>query len=403
MRRKLKIAFILFITAVSFLGGAIFSGKALLDRRNAELKVALKAKSDELTLLENLNTVWREGPVRREVPDYLGLCSSNSEASGCDSSFLRCNPLFLSKYIERESHALEEKWGQKIELGLYPSGLPFRAVTRSKGDRLVDDGMFYQFLLKVGQKTLTLNFSDTCNELFLPQRKYVFRAGKKTIPWDNLDRKIFVDRFRVTNFKVWLWKKEMGQRVDLKMESMAGVANRLTMKEMHQFCAFFGKQPLDVLVFMAAAEYPRNTEDPNVSIESTSHFSFSKRPYRPRALSLLKEEKEREKSCEEIYSLDCLPKFKKIDHQTKSSSWIGIHEVHGGDFEYLYNPINPAMNIKLSSIHFLTTSRNQELGKFGQWSGSAHGGSEFVLPPRSIPWTDINKGVSFRCMRLLNE
>lgn len=267
----------------------------------------------------------------------------------------------------------------------------------------------YNLDIEINGGEHSLELVDGCRETFLPQRFYRFFIANRDIlaDWDNFGRSIFVDKYRVRNWEVKLWAQEVkNDDVASRYQSKnpLGVSRELNAQEMQSYCAFFGKHILSAQVFDAVSIYPEEIDNPESKLLRGSYYSWTRRNSKADLYSVQFETKDItenniEKLCSKTYGFECLH-LNKNDLVVESTSWSGVKEIFGGDFQYLNNNINPSENLFLSSEYFTLKSRVHMTGKRGTWTGEGFTRKEFNFK-RYIK--DLKKegdfGVSFRCMR----
>lgn len=232
-----------------------------------------------------------------------------------------------------------------------------------------------------------LILADTCRDTFLPERVYAYGRGpqkkEKEFLWDNFDRKIFIDRFYVSNQQVNEWRLLSGDLSRLMTErDLWHQPAILPLSDQKKYCTYFGKRLLEAQLFDAATMAPVDTKDPR-----PEKMVYPQTPW-TRDLSKSFLGMARINPDYQLSPLDCqLAQVKGCPsdrfYSTDSATWIGMNFALGFYPESLRNPIEPKKNLKLSS-KFLTASEDEhELGLRRYWSGKP--GDE-NLPP-----------IAFRC------
>jgi hypothetical protein len=229
-----------------------------------------------------------------------------------------------------------------------------------------------------------LILTDTCRDVYLPERIYGHGQAQKDSEgfiWDNFDRKIFIDKFYVSNQKVNEWRQLTGQFDKiLKDRTKWPEPAHLDLTEQKQYCDYFGKRLLESKLFDAATMTPQDTKDP-LPIRII-------RPQTPwhRDLSKTFLGMARINADFQLTPLDCmLAQVQGCENKlftTDSASWMGMSYALGFYPESLINSIEPQKNLKVSSRALPASSTWHELGKRGNWKGLQ---SEADLP------------VAFRC------
>ncbi len=220
--------------------------------------------------------------------------------------------------------------------------------------------------------TQAMILTDTCRDTYLPERFYVQGLSKDKrdlgFIWDNFDRRIFIDKFYVSNQQINEWRLLTGQEdkviTDRKLWPSPAL---LSAKEQGQYCSYLGKRPLESHFFDAATMSPVDLKDPTPD-----------RPLRPdtpwhRDLSKTFLGMARINSDYQLTPLDCqLAQVQGCDLRfftTDSASWMGINFPLGFFPEVFVNSIEPERNLKLSSRFLPAHSEWHELGLRGSWKG----------------------------------
>jgi hypothetical protein len=229
-----------------------------------------------------------------------------------------------------------------------------------------------------------LLLTDSCRDTYLPERIYPY--GKVKDPreegflWDNFGRRIFIDRFYVTNQQVNAWRVLLGKgEFVLKDRKLWPLPALLTLKEQKQYCNYFGKKPLEAKFFDAATMTPGDLKNPLPDRVM--------RPQTPWQRDLSKSflGMARINADYQLTPLDCqLAQVQGCPVQyftTDSATWMGFNFGLGFFQEALVNTIEPELNLKSSSRLRPAASPVHELGLRDSWGGNQEPG----------------KPVAFRC------
>ncbi len=309
-----------------------------------------------------------------------------------------CNPTYLSCILKNNYFNPKIK-GRPIEYELHSQ--PKLLKRRNKRS--------YQLNMEIEGKDHTLEIVDGCRETFLPQRFYRFFVANRDIKtdWDNFGRHIYIDKYRVKNWEVQLWAQDQKREEILtryKSLNPLESARDLNKEEMKQYCEFFGKHVLSAQIFDAATIHPEEIDNPESKLLRGSYYSWVRRNSMAELYSVQFEnnditEENLNKLCVKTYGFECLH-LSKEDNLIDSSSWSGIKEVFGGDFQYLKNNINPSENLFLSSEYFTLKSKVHTTGQRGGWTGDGFTRKEFNFKEfREDLKKEGDFGVNFRCMR----
>ena len=267
----------------------------------------------------------------------------------------------------------------------------------------------YQLDIEIENQKHKVTLIDSCREIPLPKRVYPFFVAKRKVKteWDNLDRTIFVDKYRVRNWEVLRWaiaSKNNKLIEDLKNKKMLDVSDSLSPAEMTKLCSFYGKQLIDARVMDAAMIFPEEMDNPKSKLLRAPYYPWERRNSNTKLYDIQFRnaeilEKDIVDICKNSYAFECLH-LAKSDSLVDSDSWMGMKEVMGGEFQFVKNNLNPSENILLSSEYFTLKSKAHRTGVRGAWSGEGKTRKEFEFFEFN---GDLRKegefNVNFRCMR----
>ncbi|HXH76464.1 MAG TPA: hypothetical protein VNJ08_15940 [Bacteriovoracaceae bacterium] len=214
--------------------------------------------------------------------------------------------------------------------------------------------------------------SDSCRDVYLPERIYgygkVNDRREEGFVWDNFDRRIFIDKFYVSNQQVNEWhvlnKEEQKIITDRKLWPRPAL---LSIKDQKRYCSFLGKRLLEAKLFDAATMTPTDMKNP-----TPDRILRPQTPWQ-RDLSKSFLGMSRINPDYQLAPLDCqLAQVKGCDEKhftTDSTTWMGVNYALGFYPESLNNPIDPNKNVKLSSRFLLPQSEWHELGVRSSWTG----------------------------------
>jgi hypothetical protein len=216
--------------------------------------------------------------------------------------------------------------------------------------------------------------TDSCRDTFLPERIYGYGkrpASGEGFIWDNFGRRIFIDRFYVTNQMVNEFKVLTGVPATIVTDRMKWpLPAELPLAEQKKYCSFFGKRLLTAELFDAASMTP-----PDFKNTRPAKVVRSQTPWQ-RDLSKTFLGVARINPDYQLTPLDCqLAQVEGCNEKyftTDSASWMGMNFPMGFFPESLENAIDPALNLKLSSRFFPASSEWHELGVRGKWNGKEH-------------------------------
>lgn len=237
--------------------------------------------------------------------------------------------------------------------------------------------LHYGYQIEIGVRELpgfsqTMILTDSCRDVFLPERIYGYGSvnGKKDegFVWDNFDRKIFLDKFYVTNQQVNEWYVLTNQKKklinDRKLWPLPALLN---LEEQKKYCAFLGKRVLEAKLFDAATMTPADSQNPIPEKVMRPQTPWQ-RDHSKTFLGMA-----RINSDYQLTPLDCqLAQVKGCKEKyftTDSASWMGLHYSLGFFPESLINFIEQKKNLKLSSRFLGPSSEWHELGRRSSWEG----------------------------------
>lgn len=200
----------------------------------------------------------------------------------------------------------------------------------------------------------------TCHEVYLPERTYAY--GEVSDPremgviWDNAGRKIFIDKFYVSQSDVQEWKNAIGEKHEVQMPWAPA---KLSTQEQIEYCTFHGKQRLMAHFFDASQMTPVDMK--------VAHPDFIVRPDTPwqRDYNRTFFVKGREEGfrpsnadCELAQVKGCPDTY----FMTDSVSWAGVAFGLGFEEEQFFNPIDVDLTVKKSSKFQDANSKWHKLG-----------------------------------------
>ena len=218
--------------------------------------------------------------------------------------------------------------------------------------------------------------TDSCRDVYLPERIYGYgkrpQSGEGFI-WDNFGRRIFVDRFYVTNQMVNEWKILTGNSGEIEKDrSRWPQPAFLLPPDQDKYCSYFGKRVLTAEIFDASSMTPPDFKDPK-----PLKVVRAQTPWQ-RDLSKSFLGVARINPDYQLTPLDCqlaqVEGCKERYFTTDSASWMGMNFPLGFFPEALRNTIDPELNLKKSSRFEPPASPVHELGVRGHWDGKSNEG-----------------------------
>lgn len=296
-------------------------------------------------------------------------CSDIPNLNQLPNEFLQCHPHFLSCVIESDNKEINplKKFNLKfVSQKIKPTG-----------------DMQLEFLS--GKQIFSVLLENHCHRTYLPEK--IYSAGPRGVDdfvWDNLGRRIFVDKYHVNRdqFARWLGK------TDVTEPTMAETS--ATKKQQQDFCRSRKGFLLESRVLDAASMYPAASKSALV-LKSPYPWTKSNR-FDPDQVN-----------CENFLYQGC--ELKSV-YQASGLSWLGLFQTLGGPFESVENTFEGRANLKLSSVYLPKDSVFNQLGKRAFWTGQGGKLKNFVFKEfySEDLVGDIDSkqeyGVAFRCFYL---
>ncbi|MEK6624485.1 MAG: hypothetical protein AABY86_05935 [Bdellovibrionota bacterium] len=438
MKRK-KLIFLLGLSTMLVLlgtGGWKFYKDYYLPRQNAELW-AERAKVAHLLrrAVEQMEALWFKGDQERLWQSGELACSEwLGESANTSDIFLRCNPNFLQCYFGK-GRSIKIETGTShfnvvlLEDYMTNAGQPrvYKVSNRSSSDNPFSFHAGISIKLQIKELpnySQEVFLEDSCHEAFLPQRKYAYGVPSKRgndFLWDSIGRLIVFDRYLVTERDVREWAdfvrlpKELDERIRHSARAPALPFVKLLPQEMQAFCQYKGKTLMSALVFDAASFFPLRLNDPLPEFVSRGPYPWGHREKDSFVYKIIQGDKSQinQENCQMIYAQECRTQVAWKSFSRDSSSFSGLFQILGGVMEYLDNPLEPELNLKVSSVYFPFSSAWHRLGVRGHWDGEGHSADHFTMfdstsgkrkvVPLDLPGGEEDINVGFRCMREIAE
>lgn len=235
----------------------------------------------------------------------------------------------------------------------------------------------YGYVVEVGIKELPglsqhMILSDTCRDTYLPQRIYgqgqVQDKKEDGFIWDNFNRHIFLDKFYVTNRQVNEWLIALSDKAQIITDRKKWPHPAiLSSKDQYDYCAYYGKRPLEAKLFDAATMTPTDLKDPRAHKVLRPDTPWQ-RDIGKTFLGMARINPDYQLTpldCQLAQVKGCAEKF----FSTDSATWMGFHFALGFHPESLLNFIDPSKNLKLSSKLLAPSSTSHQLGLISEWKG----------------------------------
>ncbi len=371
-------------------------------------KTIEKARQAQIihSIIPELKKRYELGDIENLYTKGMLKCSDIPRHNLIQQDYMECNPHYLNCFFENGG-----KFTTKFQNKTY-------TVKANK----YSNNKFYEVAPKGGALKLQLsiennesNFSqkilllDTCSDVYLPQRVYVYREHAKEESteyiWNNFDREIYIDKSLVSfrDLIDWVDAGYSEARLEIPKEKYlwATPASNLSVNQMEQYCQFKGKQLVQSHILDAASFYPLEMNDPSFIDKSFPPFPWTKRKFGEELYEIQKGNIEfKLSSCSIYYLRECFVKnrpYKSVN--SKNISWTGLRSLIGGVPEYVKNPFNPDYNIRASSMYLDASNQLNRLGMRISWNKESHETNSFsFLGSRIFSGSDLIK-VGFRCMQ----
>ncbi len=219
--------------------------------------------------------------------------------------------------------------------------------------------------------TQTMLLTDTCRDTYLPERIYGYGkrpASGEGFIWDNFGRRIFIDRFYVTNQMVNEWHILSNQPDKIVTDrSLWPLPASLPNEMQNDYCAFFGKRLLSAELFDAASMTPTDFNNPRPQKVVRAQTPWQ-RDHSKSFLGVARINPDYQLTpldCQLAQVQGCREKY----FTTDSASWMGMNYPMGFFQEVMVNSIEPSLNLKQSSRLLAPSSPWHELGVRSSWDG----------------------------------
>jgi hypothetical protein len=375
--------FLAFVVVILVLPGVIYYFYTKSDQAYESQKLSFDQGFSEF--LTQLNKRWRYGDIEGHWGTNNFECADIPRSlEGMNPEVLKCNPVYINCWLTGGIPKLDPIIKTKNHV--------FHADTKNlsiinHGDLKID------FVEKTTNTEFSVRLERNCHQAFLPEKVYSSGPDASSLDvWDNYGRKIFVDKFYVSNFDVKFWKtKEFSiNSNDLKP------ALNLTKAEQQEYCQYRGKKLLQNHIFEASTFFP--------SVYKKGYLFKSKIPWAkiPKVNELITFTK---KNCVKNFTKECLVDQKLNSFSNLSTSWIGIYHSLGSELESFDNIFHKAANLKVSSKYTSISSLWNMNSKRATWSGQSYDRDSFNFTEfysgdvEDIMFEQL-KGVAFRCMSI---
>lgn len=334
-----------------------------------------------------IHRIWFEGENSKEWGRFKKKCTEKwGIPDDYDESLVRCNPILINclndfggfqdiNFSDRDIEFVSNYTGGKAGAGVV--------------------GYLFKISDKLTRESLEFVLKDNCHENYLEQRIYAYGEINKNTSddylFDTFNQNIYFDRHLVTvrefnEYKVF--KKQKPIELNGAINLFTAVYD-ISFDEMKDYCTFRGKKMMEAQVFDAASFIPIEENEKGVKVVKRAPMYWSK------------SKKEKIKSCDEAYTLECLDE-KKFRINSTEPTWAGLYDAQGGYLEAFNNPIDPRKNLKMSSFYFKRDSKWNSLGLRSFWKGNGSDLTQFETQEFELDPNINQLKVGFRCMRLVD-
>ncbi len=382
---------------IIFLGTLSVVGIILLFFRRSDDASPVRAKpdTDDRLFLEivraaepQIQKIWAEGSSLMKGPAHCKEEIVFEMRVG--RSYFNCQPHFWQCFwqggISGQVPSIKlELFGQTYHIkanAVFPaipaySNFPrFYEMMKLSGSGL---NLHYAYQVEISVSELPgfsqkILLTDSCRDSYLPERIYGYgkrpSSGEGFI-WDNFGRRIFIDRFYVTNQMVNEFRILNGENSKIIPDRLKWpLPAELPLEDQKKYCSFLGKRLLTAELFDAASMTPadfKNTRPAKVVRSQTPWQRDISKSFLGVA---------RINPDYQLTPLDCqlaqVEGCKEKYFTTDSASWMGMNFPMGFFPESLENTIDPQLNLKVSSRFHPPASDKHELGLRSNWNGKSY-------------------------------
>lgn len=340
-----------------------------------------------------IQRIWWEGEESREWGLFKTQCLKKwGITKDFDESLLRCNPMLIECINEFDKN----KKFQLTEVDGKNSIYKYLTLENTTHLKISNPGYFFKLKDGLSNQVLDILLEDNCHEVYLDQRIYAYgQMPKKTegddFHFDNFNMNLYLDRSLVTNFDINQWIMFGNTKLTAGLTMKVGnelflPATHLLYSQMENYCAFKAKQIMMAHYFDAATFTPDDIDNKTPTNYDRSNFYWTKN------------KNVKNISCDLLYGKECLSQ-EEYRINKYSPSWAGLNDSMGGVLEAFYNPIEPELNLKISSFYLPLNSKFQRLGERVHWDGEGFGINHFNFFKADIDKNQQEYQVAFRCMR----
>ncbi len=341
---------------VFFLGGLLvgYFCYILISNRDLKQKETVGINQVIPLISEFYQFAWEKPTVLQSFRKNTHQCPSISfNPNNVGDMYFECNSELFQCFIENRFKDFSSNHKLKFNETLFESRASIESAT--------DDVLLTIEIISPVKYSWKLKLNNTCKQVNLPERIYNYGpVDKDGFQWDTIGRKIFIDKRLVTNKEIYFWSLKNSKMKHLVRERKLDYlpATHLNFAEKFSYCSEHKKKLMEAHIWQAASYFVQTTTN------KTPDYIY-KHPY-PWGRDQKFEFGTSLESCRRAWVQECEFKFKRIYFDDENTSWIGMYDILGGEYEYLVNPIDPDQNIKLSSKYLSGISNKHKIGELGK-------------------------------------
>jgi hypothetical protein len=403
--KKVKTALFTLLLVVAVFGAilAIFRYQNIKNLKKIESQV--ESISELRKISSKLLRKWTNGASDEEWKSINNYCPELKIKSNVDSTYSRCNATFFNCYLKKNKNTFKEYENEKL----------YKVISRKTSLEKYIPHFSIRTSISLSGEVYNIDLEDSCRDTYLPKQIYGYknlvknkkksRSRKFSWTWDNKNQDIFIDKFLVTNREVNEWISTTGKDLE-KRYPLERVSVNLSKDKMEEYCRFKGKQLASAKVLEAATFYPTAGSYIAGGVLLRNDYPWTRRKKESFLYSLKKKKdiKITKEDCSRSYVRDCFDITPFVNHKTSSSTWVGIFQTLGSEFEVFTNSIEKNRNMRASSFYFDGESDVHRVGEKIYWDGVAH-------LDKNIDWYNNKPSgvngrsleIGFRCMKYVQN
>lgn len=401
--KKVKTALftLLFVIGVFGVIMAIFRYRNIQKLNKVRTQVESIAKLKLIS--SNFLKKWTSGATDLEWGDIKKYCPELKIKSNVDSTYSRCNSTFFNCYLKNQKYSLKE-----IQKDVF-----YKVISRQNSIEKFIPHYSIRTSIFLGNDYYNIDLEDSCRDVYLPKQNYGYKITQKkksrnrkfSWTWDNKTQDIFLDKFLATNREINEWIEVTSQDIE-KHYPEERTSVDLTVDKMKKYCQFRGKKLASAKVLEAATFYPTAGSFLPGGVLLRNDYPWTRRKKESflYALNKNKEIDITKENCFRAYTRDCFDITTFVNHKTSGSTWAGIFQTLGGEFEAYENSIEKNKNLRASSFYYDGQNDVHKIGEKLYWDGLANLDKNidwFNNKPPGVSGRSLEIG--FRCMKYVQD